>query len=148
MYAIRSYYDGNWLGLPNGPYQAEWDEYNSILAGSGVDAGNYYDLPGNHDEYNDGTLAYYRANSVQGRATGSTQVSWSRDYPFGSYHRITSYNVCYTKLLRVAAPLGRGEEVVELLVEAQGHAGAIGLVHGQLRLPAPTGMAARSLVLS
>ncbi len=80
--------NGNWLGLPNGPYQAEWDEYNSILAGSGVDAGNYYDLPGNHDEYNDGTLAYYRANSVQGRATGSTQVSWSRDYPFGSYHFI------------------------------------------------------------
>ena len=76
----------NWLGYPNGPYQAEWDEYKSILAEAGVDASFYYDLPGNHDAYNDQYFAYYRANSVQGRATGGTQVSWSRTFTFGKYH--------------------------------------------------------------
>ncbi|MBS1226130.1 MAG: hypothetical protein H6R32_64 [Candidatus Aminicenantes bacterium] len=78
--------DGNFLGYPNGPYQAEWDEYKSILSAAGVDDSFYYDLPGNHDAYNDQYFAYYRANSVQGRATGGTQVSWTRTFPFGKYH--------------------------------------------------------------
>src|SRR5512140_2994346 len=65
--------DGNIFGYPNGPYQAEWDQYKNILAGR-VGADFYYDLPGNHDAYNDRTFAYYRANSVQGRATGGTQI--------------------------------------------------------------------------
>jgi hypothetical protein len=78
--------DGNWLGLPNGPYQAEWDEYKTILANAGVDASFYYDLPGNHDAYNDKYFAYYLANSIQGRVTGRTQVSWTRTFPFGKYH--------------------------------------------------------------
>lgn len=78
--------NGNWLGYPNGPYQAEWDEYRSILSQGDVDAGNYYDLPGNHDAYNDQYFAYYRANSIQGQATGSTQISWTRNLGFGTYH--------------------------------------------------------------
>lgn len=78
--------DGNILGYPNGPYQAEWDEYKNILAEAGVEASFYYDLPGNHDAYNDQYFAYYRANSIQGRATGGTQVSWTRDFSFGKYH--------------------------------------------------------------
>jgi len=78
--------DGNWFGLPNGPYQAEWDEYKSILAQGGIDASFYYDLPGNHDAYNDQYFAYYRANSIQGQATGGTQISWTREFPFGKYH--------------------------------------------------------------
>jgi hypothetical protein len=41
--------NGNWLGIPNGPYQAEWDQYKSILSSAGVTAANYFDLPGNHD---------------------------------------------------------------------------------------------------
>ncbi len=77
--------NGNILGLPNGPYQAEWDAYKNILAGK-VDASFYYDLPGNHDAYSDKYFAYYLANSVQGRAAQSTQISWTRTFPFGTYH--------------------------------------------------------------
>jgi hypothetical protein len=69
-----------------GPYQAEWDTYRQILEGAGIDASFYYDMPGNHDEYDDATLAYYRANSIQGRATGLTQPSWTRQFSYGSYH--------------------------------------------------------------
>lgn len=78
--------DGNIFGWPNGPYQEEWDEYKAILAAAGVDASFYYDLPGNHDAYNDQYFAYYLANSIQGQATGNTQVSWTRTFPFGKYH--------------------------------------------------------------
>ena len=78
--------NGNWLGVPNGPHQAEWDEYKGILAAGGAGPDVFYDLPGNHDAYNDATFAYYRANSVQGRFTKSTQVSWTRDFGYGKYH--------------------------------------------------------------
>jgi len=78
--------NGNWLGIPNGPYQAEWDEYKGILAAAGAGPDVFYDIPGNHDAYNDATFAYYRANSVQGRFTKSTQVSWTRDFGYGKYH--------------------------------------------------------------
>jgi VCBS repeat-containing protein len=78
--------DGNIFSYPNGPYQDEWDEYKAILSNAGVDASFYYDLPGNHDAYNDKYFAYYLANSIQGRATGKTQVSWTRVFPFGTYH--------------------------------------------------------------
>lgn len=71
---------------PGGPYQAEWDQYKSLLASAGVTTDSYFDLPGNHDAYNDQSFSFYRANSVQGRATNQTQVSWTRSYPFGSYH--------------------------------------------------------------
>jgi hypothetical protein len=76
--------NGNLFSIPNGPYQAEWDEYRSIVDPN-VSAANYFDLPGNHDAYNDKYFAYYRANAVQGRATGGTQVSWTLDLPFGEY---------------------------------------------------------------
>jgi hypothetical protein len=75
----------NWLGYPNGPYQVEWDQYKSIVDGR-VTADMYYDLPGNHDAYNDANFAYYVANSVQGRATGLKQHSWTRNFDFGLYH--------------------------------------------------------------
>lgn len=78
--------NGNWLGWPNGPYQAEWDEYKLILAEGDVNAGNFYDIPGNHDAYSDQYFAFYLANSVQGQATGYTQVSWTRQFSFGKYH--------------------------------------------------------------
>ena len=71
---------------PNGPFQAEWDTYRQILDDAGIDASFYYDIPGNHEAYNDANLAYYRLNSVQGRATGTTQVSWIRTFPYGRYH--------------------------------------------------------------
>jgi 3',5'-cyclic AMP phosphodiesterase CpdA len=77
--------NANIFGFPNGPYQEEWDEYKAILAGN-VDAGFYYDIPGNHDAYNDQYFSYYRANSIQGQATGNTQISWTRTFSFGTYH--------------------------------------------------------------
>ena len=72
--------------IPNGPYQEEWNAYRQILADAGLDASSYYDMPGNHDAYNDPTFAYYRANSIQGRATGTTQHSWVKQFPYGRYH--------------------------------------------------------------
>ena len=78
--------NGNLLGYPNGPHQAEWDEYKAILTAANVGPDVFYDLPGNHDGYNDATFAYYRANSVQGRATGKTQLSWTKTFSFGTYH--------------------------------------------------------------
>jgi|GEM_PF-2258812 len=78
--------NGNWLGLPNGPYQSEWDEYRSILNQGDIDSTNYYDLPGNHDAYSDQYFTYYRANSIQGQASNSTQVSWNRQFSYGKYH--------------------------------------------------------------
>lgn len=69
--------NGNWLGFPNGPYQAEWDAYKAIVDPK-VSSTFYFDLPGNHDAYNDRYFNYYRSNSVQGRATGTTQVAWTR----------------------------------------------------------------------
>ncbi len=80
--------NGNWLGYPNGPYQAEWDQYKSILQTSGVNANFYFDIPGNHDAYNDRYFSYYLANSIQGQATGKTQVSWTRTFLWGKYHFI------------------------------------------------------------
>jgi len=78
--------NGNLFGWPNGPYQAEWDEYKGILKQSDVNADNYFDLPGNHDAYSDQYFDYYRANSIQGQATDSTQVSWTRQFDYGKYH--------------------------------------------------------------
>ena len=78
--------NGNIFGYPNGPWQAEWDQYRNILSANGVDSSFYFDIPGNHDAYNDQYFSYYLANSVQGRATGRTQVSWTRTGPWGKYH--------------------------------------------------------------
>jgi hypothetical protein len=78
--------DGNILGYPNGPHQDEWDQYKNILSANGMDASFYFDIPGNHDAYNDQDFSYYLANSLQGRATGRSQASWVRTGPWGKYH--------------------------------------------------------------
>lgn len=72
--------------IPNGPYPEEWDTYRQILDSAGMDATFYYDIPGNHEGYNDADLSYYVENSIQGSATGATQHSWTRVFPYGSYH--------------------------------------------------------------
>jgi hypothetical protein len=74
--------------IPNGPYPAEWQSYHNLLTSAGIDASFYYDIPGNHDHYNDQPFAFYRAYSVQGAATGTTQHSWTRSFPHGVYHFI------------------------------------------------------------
>src|SRR5512135_69592 len=43
--------NGNIFGYPNGPYQAEWDQYRAIVNAGQVTVSDYYDLPGNHDAY-------------------------------------------------------------------------------------------------
>ncbi|MBN2539779.1 MAG: metallophosphoesterase [Deltaproteobacteria bacterium] len=78
--------NGNIFGFPDGPYQEEWNEYRAILNQAGIDASVYYDIPGNHEAYNDHDFSYYLANSVQGQATGQTQISWTREFDFGKYH--------------------------------------------------------------
>jgi hypothetical protein len=72
--------------IPNGPYQDEWDTYRQILDSAGIDASFYYDIPGNHEEYHDADLSFYIENSIQGTATGTTQHSWTRVFPYGKYH--------------------------------------------------------------
>jgi len=74
--------------FPDGPHIEEWEEYYGILDAAGIDADFYYDIPGNHDHYNDKDFVYYLANSIQGIATGQTQISWRRDFTFGKYHFI------------------------------------------------------------
>lgn len=80
--------NGNLFGIPNGPYQAEWDQYKSILGNAGMTKEFFFDIPGNHDAYSDRLFTYYLANSIQGRATNSTQLSWTRVFPYGEYHFI------------------------------------------------------------
>jgi hypothetical protein len=80
--------NGNLFGIPNGPYQAEWDQYKTILGNAGMTSTFFYDIPGNHDAYSDRLFTYYLANSIQGRATKGTQVSWTRVFPYGKYHFI------------------------------------------------------------
>jgi hypothetical protein len=48
----------------------------------------YFDIPGNHDHYNDQFFEYYLAYSIQGEATGHTQHAWALSYPFGTYQFI------------------------------------------------------------
>lgn len=72
--------------IPNGPYPAEWQAYRQILDAAGMTSTFYYDIPGNHDHYNDATFAYYRSYAIQGAATGATQHSWTRSFPYGTYH--------------------------------------------------------------
>jgi hypothetical protein len=72
--------------IPNGPHKDEWEMYRKILDDAGMTPDFYYDMPGNHDQYNDKDFVYYKTYSMQGKATGSTQPSWTRTFPYGSYH--------------------------------------------------------------
>lgn len=81
--------NGNLFGYPNGPYLSEWQEYRGILDRAGVTAlaEDYYDIPGNHDAYNDATFAYFTTWGLQGPTYGATgQVAWSKTLPWGKYH--------------------------------------------------------------
>jgi predicted phosphodiesterase len=76
--------------FPNGPWLDEWTTYRTTVDGAGATAEFFFDAAGNHDQYNDGELSFYLNHSVQGRATGQTQASWTRSFPFGTYHFITA----------------------------------------------------------
>lgn len=83
----------NESGYPDGPYFSEWVEYNDIVTRNGMDATFYYDLPGNHDHFGDRDFFYYLNYSIQGLATGQTQISWTRTFNFGTYHFL-GINTC------------------------------------------------------
>jgi len=72
--------------IPDKQFSEEWEIYRHILDSAGMHAGFYYDIPGNHDHYDDESFAYYRAYSIQGRSNDSTQHSWTREFPYGKYH--------------------------------------------------------------
>jgi len=80
--------DGNLFGLPDGPHQSEWNEYRATLdmGNTDINAGNFFDIPGNHDAYSDSDFSYYLNNSIQGQATNQTQASWTREFSYGKYH--------------------------------------------------------------
>lgn len=80
--------NGNIFGYPNGPYAGEWQQYRDILARARVTLDDYYDIPGNHDAYNDASFAYYKAYGFQRAAYGAAgQVAWTKVLPWGdSYH--------------------------------------------------------------
>jgi hypothetical protein len=85
----------NWneLGYPDGPHNEEWVEYNTIVTGNGMDENFYYDIPGNHDHFGDKNFDYYLNYSIQGAATGQTQISWTKIFDFGTYHFL-GVNTC------------------------------------------------------
>ncbi|MBU4316720.1 MAG: metallophosphoesterase [Proteobacteria bacterium] len=72
--------------IPNGPYLSEWSAYQAIVTDAGMTPDFFFDIPGNHDHYNDKNFSYYLNNSIQGISTGQTQASWQKDFSFGSYH--------------------------------------------------------------
>lgn len=78
----------NWneAAIPDGPHGEEWTEYRAVLDRNGVDETFYYDLPGNHDHFGDEDFDFYLNYSIQGSATGNTQLSWTRTFDFGTYH--------------------------------------------------------------
>jgi hypothetical protein len=72
--------------IPDKQFSEEWEVYRQILDAAGMHAGIYYDIPGNHDAYRDEDFAYYLYYSIQGTAHGTTQHSWTREFPYGKYH--------------------------------------------------------------
>jgi VCBS repeat-containing protein len=80
--------NANFLGIPNGPYVEEWTAYRAILTAAGVTTSDYYDLPGNHDAYNDKYFAYYRGYALQGQNyVPGGEVAWTKDVAgIGRYH--------------------------------------------------------------
>lgn len=85
--------NGNFAGYPNGPHQAEWDSYKGILAAAGLTLDDYYDIPGNHDAYNDRYFAYYKANGFQRLAFGNSgQVAWTKTTGWGDTYHFVAVN--------------------------------------------------------
>ena len=72
--------------IPEKQFSEEWEVYRQILDSAGMHAGIYYDIPGNHDHYRDEHFAYYLYYSIQGAAHGTTQHSWTKEFPYGKYH--------------------------------------------------------------
>ncbi len=70
----------------SGPHEEEWLKYKNLYLNAMMTPSFYYDVPGNHDAYGDGQLAYYLKYSLQGSFTNSTQQSWYIDNGRAIYH--------------------------------------------------------------
>ena len=68
-----------------GPYEAEWQEYRSHLDNAGMTPDFYFDVPGNHDAYNDGDNELFLDYGMWGAEYGTTQPQWLHETPFGDY---------------------------------------------------------------
>ena len=78
----------------------EWIEYRAILSAAdlasiGTDFKDfYYDIPGNHDAYNDANFTFYcdynlrNTNYPNSPTLCQKQLSWTREFSFGNYHFI------------------------------------------------------------
>lgn len=83
--------------FPDGPHDEEWTEYRAILDANAIDLNFYFDIPGNHDAYNDADFSYYCHYNIRNtnypdpsQEPCSSQLSWTREFSFGKYHFIGS----------------------------------------------------------
>jgi hypothetical protein len=85
--------NGNFFGIPNGPYLSEWQAYRGILDAAKLTTDEYYDIPGNHDAYSDATFYYFRTWGLQGPAYASAgQVSWTKTSAWGEKYHFLAVN--------------------------------------------------------
>jgi hypothetical protein len=65
--------------IPTGQSDAEWQNYRAIVDSNGMSPDSYFDMPGNHDQYNEADLNHYLEYSVLGQATGAINHAWTRE---------------------------------------------------------------------
>ncbi len=79
--------DGSLNDIPAwGQEQAEWDAYKQIYTQAGMTPSFYFDLPGNHDGYDDIGMLFYLTDSMQGQHNSELFVSWTVGLPLGEYY--------------------------------------------------------------
>ena len=78
--------NGNWLGIPNGPYQAEWDQYKSILDEGGRPPTSTTTCPAITTPTATATSRTTWPTPCRAGRRGRTQLSWTRDFGYGKYH--------------------------------------------------------------
>ena len=87
VFASGDLVDGTILGIPtSGQDSAEWDIYETLLYDAQVTPSFYFDLPGNHDTYDDQGLTHYLESSMQGQATGTFFADAIHTTPLGDYY--------------------------------------------------------------
>jgi hypothetical protein len=132
--------DGSRMHVPAlGQDQAQWDEYKQICAAAGVDTSFYFDLPGNHDGYDDIGLTFYLANSLQGQANGVPYTSWVVDTSVGQYYFFGFDTAGNGSQSFVEAPNFTNEEILALDTGLQQHTDAeLSFALGHHRLDEPS----------
>ena len=114
MYAIRSYYEADWLGIP--AYQRwkkefasgeilEEDVKQTYVGYKGFSPAvgpSWLPIP---SDYNSNSRPWFKSTIEKNGFTITSPYTFAamNDQRMGVSIRITSYNVCYTKLLRISA---------------------------------------------